>query len=104
MPIPGYLPRPIAERLARLSYAQVFEIFLRSLDVANRAIAEYRLEVDSPEVTIRPAVSHISLLQRVDVREVAALGDKAVEAALPELRRETAWGRQLSRVLFGARN
>jgi NTE family protein len=104
MPMPSYLPRQIVERIARLSYAQAFDIFLRSLDVADRALSEYRLKVDKPEVIIRPAVSHIDLLERVDVRVIACLGDEAVEAVLPKLKREATWSRRFSRKLFGDRN
>ncbi|HSB03097.1 MAG TPA: hypothetical protein VLE49_20775, partial [Anaerolineales bacterium] len=46
----------------------------------------YRLEVDRPDVIIRPQVYDIDTLDIVDVREVAKKGEAAVEAALPQLR------------------
>ena len=66
-----------------------------------RAVAEYRLAVDRPDVVIRPAVSDIGLLEQVDVREVAQRGDEAVEAALPELKQMVSWTSRLRRSLFG---
>ena len=101
VPVPSGLPQPIVDRLSHFRYAQAFDIFLRSVDIGNRAVAEYRLEVDKPEVIIRPAVSDIELLDQVDVREVARRGDDAVEAALPELRRMASWTNRLRRSLFG---
>jgi NTE family protein len=104
MPIPGGLPRPIIDRLAHFRYAQAFDIFMRSVDVGNRAVAEYRLAVDKPDVIVRPHVSDINLLDRVDVREVAGRGEAAVEAVLPELRQMVHWTSRLRRNLFGAKS
>ncbi|MFZ5910488.1 MAG: patatin-like phospholipase family protein [Chloroflexota bacterium] len=101
LPIPSGLPKPILDRLAHIRYAQAFDIFMRSVDVGNRAIAEYRLAVDKPDVIIRPAVSDIELLGKVDVREVARRGEEAVVAALPELKRAVSWSHRLRRTLFG---
>ena len=104
MPVPGGLPKPILDRLSSFRYAQAFDIFLRSVDVGNRAMAEYRLSVDKPDVVIRPKVSDIDLLDRVDIRAVAQRGEEAVEAVLPELRRMVRWSNQLRRNLFGGRS
>jgi predicted acylesterase/phospholipase RssA len=101
MSVPSGLPKPILDRLAHFRYAQAFDVFMRSVDVGNRAMAEYRLAVDKPDVIIRPEVSDIELLKRVDVREVARRGDKAVEAVLPELRQMVSWTSRLRRSLFG---
>jgi hypothetical protein len=95
------LPKPIIERLAHIRIAQAFDVFMRSVDVGNRAIAEYRLAVDKPNVIIRPKVFDIELLEQVDVREVARRGDEAVEAALPELKKIVSWTHRLRRSLFG---
>jgi NTE family protein len=96
MSIP-YLPDAIARRITRMRPAQAFEIFLQALDIGNRMMTELRLEKDDPEVVIRPAVSHIQLLDKVNVAEVALLGEQAVEAVLPDLRRITAWPARLAR-------
>jgi NTE family protein len=101
MPVPDGIPKPILDRLAHIRFAQAFDVFLRSVDVGNRAVAEYRLAVDKPEVVIRPEVSDIGLLDRVDVREVAQRGEAAVEAVLPELKRISSWTNRLRRSLFG---
>jgi len=97
MPMPSYLPHQIVDRLARLSYAQAFDIFLRSLDIVDRAVAEYRLAADKPEIIIRPNVHHIDLLGKVDVRNVARYGDDATEVILPELKRVVSWPAKTAR-------
>jgi len=74
---------------------------MRSVDIGNRAVAEYRLAVDKPDIVIRPAVSDIGLLEQVDVREVAQRGDEAVGAVLPELRQMASWTSRMRRSLFG---
>jgi len=72
--------------LSKMRYVSVWDVFTRSLDITARAMTQYRLEVDRPEVIIRPQVLHIDTLDIVDVHEVASLGAEAVEAALPQLR------------------
>ena len=102
LPIPSILPHPLAERLAHISYAQAFDIFMRSIDIGSRAVAEYRLGTDKPDVLIRPAVHHIDVFERVDVRAVAKLGEEATESVLPELKRAVSWPSRLLRT-FGVR-
>jgi hypothetical protein len=91
------------ERLARSNYAKAFDIFMRSLDVVDRALADYRLAIDAPDILIRPAIAHIMTLDVVDVHKVARLGEDAVEAVLPELRRKMTWRGRLGRMFAKAR-
>ena len=76
----------ISRLLSKMRYASVWDIFSRSLDITSRAMTQYRLEVDRPEVIIRPQVFDIDTLDVVDVREIAKRGEVAAEAALPQLR------------------
>lgn len=102
LPIPSIVPRTIAESLKRVSLAQSLDIFLRSVDASSRYVAHLRLLVDKPEVLVRPAVHHISLLDQVKVEEVAKLGEDALENVLPDLKRETSWFANMNRRIFGA--
>jgi NTE family protein len=103
MPVPSMFPRSLVERLSRLKLAQAMDIFMRSIEVGNRAVAEYRLIADAPEVIVRPAVSHIDLLEKVNVHEIALLGEQALEAVLPDLKRTVAWPARFSRFI-GVKN
>jgi NTE family protein len=100
IPLPEYLPRSLVERLSRMRYAQALDVFSRSLDITSRAVTQYRLEVDKPEIVIRPRVTDIDVLDRVDVRAVARKGEEAVDEALPELKRLFGWQNRLRRA-FG---
>lgn len=101
IPVPAMVPKPIAERITQLHFAQAFDIFMRAVDLNSRAVAHYRLQVDAPDVIIRPDVHSIDLLQKVDVEQVAKLGEIAVEAVLPDLKRAVSWTSTLRRKLFG---
>jgi NTE family protein len=94
--IPG-LPAPLARRLTGFRLAQAFEIFLQALDISSRELTELRLQVDAPEVIVRPDVSQIQLLDKVDVPAVAKLGERALDEVLPDLRRAAAWPARLAR-------
>ncbi len=98
LPMPVPVPVPIIERLTRTRIAQAFQIFLQSVDVGSRKIAEMRLEIDKPDVIIRPKVNRIGILDNVDVHEVVKIGEAAADEVLPYFKRITArprWFRQV---------
>ena len=98
-PLPEYIPRNILGRLSRLRSTQALDVFLRSMGMITRAITEYRLEVDKPDIILRPEVADIDILTRVDIHQVAQIGEKAVEDALPELKKLFAWQYRFRRVI-----
>jgi NTE family protein len=89
----------LSHYLSRLRIAQALNIFLRSIDISGALLTELLLHYDQPDVIIRPAVPHIGLLDAVNVAEVAALGERAAELALPELEKALSWQRRLRRAL-----
>jgi NTE family protein len=97
--LPLSMPAPLAERLTRTRIAQALGIFVNAVDVGGRMITELRLKADAPEVIVRPDVGGIGLLDRVDIHKVVRLGEKAADAALPELRRAVSWTARLKRRL-----
>ena len=98
--LPFPILKPIVQRITRFRVAQAFEVFLHSVDAAGRLLTELRLQVDDPEIAIRPAVGHIGLLDKVDVHDVIRLGEEAMDAALPEIKRSLAWPNRLRRRWF----
>jgi NTE family protein len=93
------VPQVIAERITRFRVTQAFRIFLEAVDIGQRSITALRLEVDKPEVLIRPDVSNISFLGEIDVKSVIQRGERAAEEALPELRKAVSWQARLIRRL-----
>jgi NTE family protein len=93
------VPPAWAERITRLALTQTFEVFVQALDIGQRQISEMRLMLDAPDVIIHPNVGHIGFLDRVEVREVEALGEQAALAALPDLRRAVSLGARVRRAL-----
>ncbi len=81
------LPGLFATRLGNWRVAKAFDVFMRSMEIGGRQIAELRLQLEKPEVVIRPNVTEIGVLERVDVHEVVKLGEEAALAQLPELMR-----------------
>lgn len=101
VPVPSIFPRQIAERITRISLAQSLDIFLRSVDVSSRALSYYRLELEKPEVIVRPAVHDFGLLDRVVIADLAQLGEQALEEVLPQLKRAVSWQARLGKKIFG---
>ncbi len=100
LPLPVPIPGALIQRITNLRLAQALDIFLKSVDIGNRMMTELRLEVDDPEVIIRPDVSHIGLLDKVDIHEIVLLGERAADGALDELRQAVSWPNRLRRRLF----
>jgi NTE family protein len=103
IPIPTILPKQITDRLFRTHVAQAFDIFMRAVDLSSRAVANYRLEADAPDVIVRPKVHDLGLLDKVVVKDVAMLGEAAVEEILPELKKATSWTSRMSKKIFGGK-
>jgi NTE family protein len=89
----------LSRLLSKMRYDTVWDVFSRSLDITSRAMTQYRLEMDRPDVIIRPQVSEIDTLDIVDVHEVAKKGEAAVEAALPHLRSLFTWRNRWRRTI-----
>lgn len=100
-PIIDNLPSPIAYSLTNLRITKAFDIFMRSIDIGGRYIEELRFQIEKPEVVIHPEVDDIGVLDRVDVHEIAKLGEMAAQAKLTELKHATAWTTRLGHSLFG---
>ncbi|MBN2549110.1 MAG: patatin-like phospholipase family protein [Anaerolineales bacterium] len=88
---------PLLRQIAQLRLAQAFSVFLRSLEIGSLAITEMRLQLDQPDVIIRPDLEGIGLLDRVDLADVTDRGERAAELALSELQASQAWQRKLKR-------
>ncbi len=100
LPLLDGLPTPLATRIGNFRVARALDVFMRSIDIGGRQIAELRFQIEKPDVIIRPVVDEVGVLENVDVHAVAKLGEEAARGSLPELRRATAWTAGLRR-LFG---
>lgn len=85
--------------VSQFRFSQALNIFMRSIDIAGALLTELLLEIEKPDVLIRPAVRQIGLLDQVDVAEVARLGERAAEHVLPELNRAVGWPARVVRGL-----
>jgi NTE family protein len=85
------VPAIIADQVSRLRLAQAFQIFVESVDISSRMLTELRLQVDQPDVILRPDVSAYPLLGDVNPPELAALGEIEATRHLDDLRRVTHW-------------
>ena len=90
------IPRPILDQFARLRISQAVQIFYKSFDTTGRMISELRMQIDKPDVIIRPEVGKYGLLDNVNSKELVALGEAAAEAALPEIRLALSWSNHLA--------
>jgi NTE family protein len=97
------IPSPLVEGFARMRIGQSIRVFLHSMDITARMLTEMRLEVDKPDVILRPDVHDHGLLDIVVPGEVVEAGRRAVAEAMPEIRRSLSWVNTLRRVVRAPR-
>jgi NTE family protein len=102
VPMPVHVPRALIDRFSRMRYGLVLDVVTRSMDISGRAMTEYRLEVDKPDVIIRPKVGNIDTLDIINVHEVIKMGEAAVDEVLPQLKQKFTLRKRIRRAL-GAR-
>ncbi len=78
---------PLLRPISRLRIAKAFDVLFCSMDMTLYKLVELRLQKEEPAVVIRPDVYHIGSLDRVDIKQVALLGEKAVQESLPALKK-----------------
>jgi hypothetical protein len=64
-----------------------------------RTYTELRLQLDKPEVIVRPEVWHVGLLQETSVAPMVAKGVEAMEGCLGKARDQFTPGRRAGRSL-----
>lgn len=97
LPTPeGWSPM-ILERVSKTRYMKALDIFLRSMDMINCNVAEYRLAIDKPDVIIRPPVTDVELLGKVNIHGVVKRGEMAADAAMPAIKEVFSWQYRLQK-------
>jgi len=90
----------ISEYVGRTRFSQALNIYLRSIDIAGAMLTELLLQVEKPEVIIRPEVPEIGLFDPVDIDAIMKMGEQAAECALQDLDKAVSWKAQVSRRIF----
>jgi NTE family protein len=97
---PNFLvPSPLLRTIARLRVAQAFSIFLESMDISSGYLTDFRLQLDKPDIIIRPHVGDLELLENVNVVEISLRGEQALEQILPSLIQTAKWQNRFQRWL-----
>ncbi len=92
-------PVPVLERFVRSRVVQAFNIFAQAMSINTAALTEFRLQLDPPDVLLRPEVSDIGVLDYVNVAEMARRGEAVARRHLPEIRRAAGWQGRLRRLV-----
>ena len=91
--IPG--AAPVLGYLSRLRFTQAINVFIKAVDVGGKLLAETRLELDKPDLILRPELGDIGLFDRVNISDLVALAEDAVLDTIDELRRVASLGYRL---------
>jgi NTE family protein len=75
---------PLLKILGKLRYTQALGVYIRSSDLTNRLLAEYRLKDENPDYVIRPDVNHLGLFDHMNANEIIEAGKTAAIDELKE--------------------
>jgi NTE family protein len=92
---------PGSRVLRRLRVGEALQVFSRSLEISSRLFAELRLQLDRPEVIVRPDVADIGILDSPEASPLIEAGRTAMASALAELEGWYGMRGALRRVLPG---
>lgn len=100
--IPARIPIPssIIQQVARLRISQAIQIFVKSMDISSRMMSELRLQVDKPEIIIRPNVIKFGTLDEVNPLELVALGEASAIQMLSQIEELFSLRNRLTRRIF----
>lgn len=94
------IPSPIVDRIARFRISQALQIFVKSMDISSRMLAELRLQIDKPEIIIRPDVVRYGMLDEVAPSDLIRAGEEAAEHCLPQIEELFTLRKKITRQLF----
>ncbi len=97
VPVTNPLAQPIFNQLTKTRVARAFQTYIRSMDITSHMLAELRLQVDRPEVIIRPDVVRFGILDNVNPKILISEGEIAAANALVEIQKSLGWTNKLSR-------
>lgn len=102
VPSPGIesvsmLPRPILDKISKFSITQAMTIYTNAMDISARMLTELRLQVDKPDVIIRPKVDRFNILDKVDATELIQIGEEAVSDAMESIQKSLDWTQAIPR-------
>jgi len=76
---------PGSGMFSRLRIGQALQVFGRSLEISSRLFTDLRLQLDNPEVIVRPDVAQVGILDTPEAGPLIEAGRAAMAAGLREL-------------------
>jgi NTE family protein len=80
-------------------FSKALSLLMQAIDISGALLSDLLLQIDPPDVIIRPEVRDTGLLDFMAVEAVVAEGERAAEAMLPALQAAVSWPARLRRRL-----
>jgi NTE family protein len=81
-------------------FSKALNLLMQAVDISGALLTDLLLQIDPPDVIVRPEVRDTGLLDFAGVDVVTAEGERAATAALPALAAAVSWPARLRRRLF----
>ena len=97
MPKNSPIPSTIVDQVSKLRISQAIKIFLQSMEITSRMIAQLQEELDPPDVMIRPDVEEFFMLDKVPFDVLFERGYLAASKMVHEMQESISWSNNLKR-------
>lgn len=78
---------PVVQRFRKSNLSVTFKIIMEAVAASSAQLSELRMELDRPDIIIRPDVANIGMLDHVDVLDVIQLGADATNQQIEAILR-----------------
>lgn len=87
IPLDATDPNPMIDKLKRNNLSMTFKIIMETVGTTSTEISELRLQIDRPDIIIRPLVAQIGMLDQVNVEDLIERGVRATKLEMAEIKR-----------------
>ena len=79
--IPSFSPVPpiVVEQISEMRIGKAMKVFLNAMDIMVAQLSNIRLQIEKPDVVIRPNIHQYFMFEDVDPRELIRRGQEAVQ-------------------------
>lgn len=86
---------PGADKLSRSNLSIAFQVILQTVEATAAQISELRLQIDRPDIIIRPSVMQFGLLDQVDVNKLVSIGEDATRSLMADIKQSPSFFRRI---------
>jgi NTE family protein len=97
--VPHSMPVPssVVDTVFQLRLGQALRVFIDSMDIMTNMLAELRLNIDKPDIILRPSLKEYAIFNDAQTSELVKLGEDVVKSNILDLSNVFSMGKRVPR-------